>query len=241
MWISVSAVVIVAVVFLAGPFTFLPSLVGSLVAQNIQEDLGLAETPTVELRNDEAPLEMLVGQFTGGEVSMRDAEFGGVRTDSVDVDLDPFDVGIRESIRSRSLEAEDLSGDLRIEVSEEEVSRLADSRASVPIDDVELTGGEMVVETNVPILGNAVPVAVRGGVGFENEELSFLPGSIAIAGARLPEEATVDILEDLEVSFELEGFPSGAEILDARVAEGAVVLTGRMEGLPSGSSGSGGG
>lgn len=241
MWISVSAVVVVAVVFLAAPFTFFPSLVGSLVARNIQEDLGLAETPTVELRNDEAPLEMLVGQFTGGEVSIRDAEFGGVRTDSVDVELDPFDVSMRESIQSRSLEAEDLSGDLRIEVSEEEVSRLASSRATVPIESVELSDGEMVVNTSVPILGNAVPVAVRGGVGFESEELSFLPGSLAVAGATLPEEATADILEDLEVSFELEGFPSGIEIEDARVGEGAVVLTGRTTGLPSGSSPSGGG
>ncbi len=233
MWTVVSAVVVVATVFVIGPFTFFPSLVGSLVARNIQEELGLAETPTVELVNDEAPLEMLAGQFTGGEVSIRDAEFGGIRTDLVDVELDPFDVGMRESIRSRSLEAEDLSGDLRIEVSEEEVSRLADSQATVPIEGVELSNGEMVVNTNVPILGSAIPVAVRGGVGFENEELSFLPGSIAVAGATLPEEATVDILEDLEVSFPIEGFPSGADIQEASIEDGSVVLTGRMEGLPS--------
>jgi hypothetical protein len=233
MWTGVFAAAIVVAVFLVGPFTFFPSLVGNLVAENIQEDLGLAETPEVELRNDEAPLNMLVGQFTGGEVSIRDAVFGGVRTEAVDVELDPFDVSMRESIRNRALEAGDLSGDLRIEVPEGEVSRLASSRASVPVEGVELAEGEMIVNTSVRIVGNEIPVAVRGGVGFEDDELSFLPGSIAIAGATLPEEATTDILEDLEVSFELEGLPNGAEINDARAENGAVVLTGRIEGLPS--------
>lgn len=233
MWIAVSAVAVAAALLLVGPFTFLPSLVGNHVARNIQEELGLAEAPTVELENDE-PLEMLVGQFSGGEIEMRDAEFGGVRTDAVVVDLDPFDVSVRESIRNRALEADDLRGDLRVEVSEAEVSRLARSQAPVPIDGLDLSDGEMVVDTNVNLLGAEVPVSVRGGVGYEGRELSFLPGSIAIAGADLPPEATVELLERLEVSFELEGFPTGTQIRDARAAEDKIVLTGRMEGLSSG-------
>ncbi|MBA2376280.1 MAG: DUF2993 domain-containing protein [Rubrobacter sp.] len=231
MWTAFVSVAVVAAVFVVGPFTFLPSVVGGLVAQNIQADFGLAEAPEVELRNDDAPLEMLLGEFTGGEVSMRGAEFGGVRTESVDVDLDPFDVDMRESITSRSLRSEDLRGDLRIEISEEEVARLAESRADVPVSGVDLSGEEMVVDTSVSLLGNAIPVSVRGGVGFEGGGISFLPGSIAIAGASLPEETTADILEELEVSFELEGLPSGTEIQEAGVEEGAVVLTGRTIGL----------
>ncbi|MBA2694056.1 MAG: DUF2993 domain-containing protein [Rubrobacter sp.] len=234
MWSAFAAVAVVAVVFVVGPFTFLPSLVGGLVAQNIQSDLGLAKTPDVELRNDEAPLEMLLGEFTGGEISIRDAEFGGVRTDSVDVELDPFDVSMRESIRNRALEGDELRGDLRIEISGGEVARLADSRAAVPVSGVDLSGEEMVVETSVALLGATVPVSVRGGIGFEGEEISFLPGSIAVAGTDLPEAATVDILEELEVSFPLEGLPSGTEIQDAGVEDGAVVLTGRVEGLSGG-------
>ncbi|MGH3089511.1 MAG: LmeA family phospholipid-binding protein, partial [Rubrobacteraceae bacterium] len=188
-------------------------------------------TPTVELVNDEAPLEMLLGRFTGGTVSMSDAVFGGVRTDSVVMDLDPFDVDARESIASRSLQSEDLRGDLRVEVSEEEVSRLAESRAGVPFEGVELSEGEMLVNTSVAVLGNEVPLTVRGGVGLEGRELSFLPGSIAIAGADLPQEAVREILGDLEVTFELEGFPRGADIQEARIEEGVIVLTGRMERL----------
>lgn len=233
MWAAVSAVVVVAVLFAIGPFTYFPSLIGNLVAQNIQQELGLAETPEVELRNDEAPLEMFLGEFTAGEISMSDAEFGGVRTDSVVVELDSFDVDMSDSITSRSLQSEDLRGDLRIEVSEEEVARLADSRAVIPVEGVELADEEMVVDTSVSLFGNPVPVSVRGGVGFEGGEISFLPGSIAIAGADLPQEATVDLLEDLEVSFELEGLPAGAEVRDAAIEEGFVVLSGRMEGLPS--------
>jgi hypothetical protein len=235
MWAAVSAVVVVAVLFVIGPFTYFPSLVGNLVAQNIQRDLGLAETPEVELRNDEAPLGMLFGEFTGGEISMNDAEFGGVRTDSVLVELDAFDVDMRDSLASRSLQSEDLRGDLRIEVSEEEVERLADSRTSIPVEGVELANEEMIVETSVSLFGNSVPVAVRGGVGYEGREISFLPGSVAIAGTDLPEEATVDLLADLEVSFELEGLPQGTEVRQAAVEDGHVVLSGRMEGLPSSS------
>lgn len=231
MWTGIVTVVLGAVFLLLGPFTFLPSLIGSMVAGNIQENLGLAERPSVVLENEEAPLEMLLGEFTGGEVTLRDAEFGGVRTEEVVVDLDPFDVSVRESVGNGALVGDELRGDLRVEVSEEEVARLVESEAGLPVDGVDLSENEMRVDTNVALLGSEVPVTVRGGVGMEGEEIMFLPGSIAIAGTDLPQEAAAELLGELEVSFETGDFPGGAEIHDAGISEGRVVLTGRMEDL----------
>lgn len=222
------AVLSVVALLLVGPYTFLPSLVGNMIANDVQENLGLAETPEVELEND-APLDILVGEFSGGEVSMQNAVFGGIRTDSVVFDLDPFDVDVRSSVISRTLQSEDLRGDLRIEVSEAEVSRLVQARAAIPVDGVELSEDEMLVNTTVSLLGNNVPVSVRGGVELEGRELFFRPGGVAIAGTELPQEVSEDLLGELDVSFEIEGFPNGTEIQTARLAEDAVILTGRME------------
>lgn len=233
MWSAIGATLLVAALTLIGPYTFLPSLVGEIVARNVQENLGLARTPTVELKNEE-PLAMLAGEFSGGRISIRDATFGGVRTDLVTIELDPFDVDLRKSIIARSLVSDDLQGDLRIEISEAEVSRLVESRVDFPVEGVELSEDEMLVNANISLLGGEVPVEVRGGVEIEERELSFLPDGIAVAGTDLPEDTAGELLSDLELSFEIEGFPKGTEIQDARVVENKIVFVGRLEGLPSG-------
>ena len=121
---SVIAAVLVpvVVVLLIGPYTFLPSLVEYAVARDVQARLGVEKQPEVKLRSDPA-LEMLRGEFSGGRIALRNAELGGVRAQKTSIELDPFDVDVWATMKNgRVVDREPLSGDLSIEVSEDEVA-----------------------------------------------------------------------------------------------------------------------
>jgi hypothetical protein len=77
----------------------LPSLLEGLVARNLQDGLGLAEAPEVNLVSDPAP-SVLWGRFEEGEITLTNPEFGGVRPDEVMIDLEPFDIDVRGSVAS---------------------------------------------------------------------------------------------------------------------------------------------
>ncbi len=73
---------------------------------------------------------MLLGRFEEGRVTITIPELGGVRPDKATVDLGPFDLDVLRSLASRCIRGEGpLSGALRVELSEEEVARLASSGA----------------------------------------------------------------------------------------------------------------
>ncbi len=140
---SVIAAVLVpvVVVLLIGPYTFLPSLVEYAVARDVQARLGVEKQPEVKLRSDPA-LEMLRGEFSGGRITLRNAELGGVRAQKTSIELDPFDVDVWATMKNgRVVDREPLSGDLSIEVSEEEVARLTQNGSDVPVEGVEVDGG----------------------------------------------------------------------------------------------------
>ena len=109
-------------VLLVSSCVLLPLLLEKLVAQGLQSGLGLADEPHVEIRGD-LPLGTLAGEFEEGQVTFANPELpGDVRPDEVTVDLDPFDLDVLGSVASGRLRVEEpVSGELRIELSEEEI------------------------------------------------------------------------------------------------------------------------
>ena len=95
----------VAAVLLIGPYTFLPSLLEYAVAHEVQSRLGLERSPKVELESDPPP-QMLSGSFSAGEIVLKDAGLGGVRTEWAVIDLHPFDVDVLESLSKGSIVAQ---------------------------------------------------------------------------------------------------------------------------------------
>ena len=67
---SVIAAVLVPVVviFLVGPYTFLPSLIEYAVATDVQNRLGIEKQPEVKLKSDPS-LYMLRGEFSDGRIA----------------------------------------------------------------------------------------------------------------------------------------------------------------------------
>jgi len=226
--------VVAAAVLLALPYFVLPLVLDNLVASDVQDRLGLAGRPGVELESD-PQWEMLLGEFSGGSVSIGEADLGGVRAEGVSVDLDPFDVDVGESLRGRAAVTEEpVSGRVRMRVSEDEVSRLARQNAEVPVNGVELGRDGATVESEASLLGVTFPVTVDGGVGVDGSALVFRPDTVRAAGMTVPDDLADSLLAGTAFRYPVEGLPYGAEVTEAEAVEGAVVLTGRVSGVDLG-------
>ena len=229
-----SLVLVTAVVVLVGTYAFLPSFIEGVAARGVQDRLGLQETPEVRLEGD--PLPMLVGRFSGGEISLGDADLGGVRAEQVVVDLDPFDLDVVRSLTAGAPVAEEpLSGTLRATLPEEEVLRVVRAGADVPVRDLRLEDGRMVVDSEATFLGLTVPVSVQGDLHLRGESLVFEPVRVAALGSDVPEEIAQGALEGTDLSFPLQGLPDGAEIEGVEVEENRLVLDGVIDRIPLGS------
>jgi DUF2993 family protein len=226
--------VVVVALALVLPYFLLPPVLENLVARNVQDRLGLAERPAVELDSD-PQWEMLLGEFSGGKVSVGQTDLGGVQAAGVSMDLDPFSVDVRESVQSRTAVAQrPVSGQVRLKVSEDEVSRLAGQNAEVPVNGVELRRDGVTVESEATVLGVAVPVAVEGGVGVEGNALVFEPGTVRAAGMTVPADLADSLSAGTAFRYPVERLPYGGRLTGAETVEGAVVLTGRVSGVELG-------
>jgi hypothetical protein len=225
LWLAPLALLLAAAIGLViGTYTFLPPLVEGMVARNIQDGLGLEARPRADLRGDPPP-EMLAGRFSGGRISLGAADLGGVRAERVTLDLDPFDLNLPASILSGTIESEEpLSGTLRTEVPEEEVSRL--TKADVPVRDIELEEGRALVRSEVQVLGFDVPVSVQGNLALRDGELIFVPRRVS---APVPQELAEQLLAGADFAYPLGGLPYGVEITGVEVTEGRLVLSGEIE------------
>jgi LmeA-like phospholipid-binding len=222
---------VAAVMVLIGTYAFLPSFIECVAARGVQDRLGLEETPEVRLEGD--PLPMLAGRFSGGEISLGDADLGGVRAEQVVVDLDPFDLDVVRSVTSRAPVAEEpLSGTLRATLPEAEVLRVVRAGADVPLRDLRLESGRMIVDSEATFLGLTVPVSVQGDLLLRGESLVFEPQRVAALGSDVPEEIAQGALEGTDLSFPLAGLPEGAEIEGVEVEENRLVLDGVIERIP---------
>ncbi|MBA2346035.1 MAG: DUF2993 domain-containing protein [Rubrobacter sp.] len=225
------------VVALIGAYTFLPPILESAVARDVQDELNLDQAPEVRLESDPQTA-ILVGTFSGGRVSLRDVNLGDVRAERAIVDLDPFDVDVSESVfRGEAVGDGPLSGRLRVTISEAEISRLAGDAARTPIAGVQLENGRMRVRSTITVFGIEVPISVSGKLSLRDGKLVFVPDSLEAAGVPVPDEMSNQLLSDAAFTYPLQGLPDGTRITGARVEENSLVLTGEIRGLRLGGSG----
>ncbi len=226
---------LVGVVLVVGTYTFLPPLLEGYVARNVQDRMGLAETPEVDLTSDPAPL-MLLGRFSDGRVVLPSASAGNVSPDEATIDLDPFDVDVRESVSSGGLQTQaPVTGDLRLELSEAEVNRIASSQVTTfPITGVDLRKGSVLVNSEVYVLGVPLPVGVEGGVEVQDNALVFLPSGVEAFGATVPEGVAAELLGGTSFVYPLGEQFGGSVVTGVALREDWVVLTGELGALPVG-------
>ena len=236
---AIPLLTLVAVLLLAAVATVaygaLPSFLESSAARTIQDELALESPPRVELERG-PPSEVLTGRFPDGRVTMQGVRFGGVWAEEVVVDLAPMDLDLGGSVVAGDVQSDDpLSGTFRGMLSDDEVLRIV--RAEMPVRDLELEKGGVVVRTEASVLGLTVPVSVRGDLGLRGERLVFEPQRAAVLGTDVPPEITEQALAGAELSYPLQGLPYGAELSGLRVAENRLVLSGEMRSIELGDSG----
>lgn len=233
--VPVIAVALVAAVLLIGAYTFLPPLVEGAVARNLQSNLGLSETPQVELSSDPA-YEMLLGKFDSGEVVLEEPGFAGVRPERVRMDLDGFELDLERSLREGTFVPRGaLSGDIRVVLSEGELERIASTGVrEFPVREIGISGGSLSVGSSTRVLGVDVPIAVRGAVDVEGGEILYEPEQASAFGTALPQDITDRILSGTEFGYPVEDLPFDGEITGIETNEGTLALEGSVNDLPIG-------
>jgi hypothetical protein len=229
-----AALVPVVVIFLIGPYTFLPSLIEYAVATDVQNQLGIEKQPQVRLKSD-PPLAMLEGEFTGGRIAMRNVDLGGVRAERASIDLDPFDIDVWDTMKNgRVVDRQPLSGALEIEVSEDEIARLAQKNSEMPVKSVKVERGGVIIGSEASALGNRFPVSVEGDLAVNGGDLVFEPGSLEAAGVPVPDELADQLLAGANFEYSLDRLPYQTNITDVKTEEGKIVLDGRVPSIPLG-------
>lgn len=232
--VLVAVLLPVVAVLVIGPYTFLPSILEYAVARDVQSRLGLEKAPEVNLESD-PPLRMLSGEFSGGNIMLKDAGLGGVRTESAVIDLDPFDVDVLKSLSKGSIVArKPLSGGLRVEVPEAEVLRLVKASADVPVKGVTVTAAGMEVRSEAALFGTSFPVSATGDLWLSGESFVFEPQDLEAAGMAVPQGLANAMLEGSRFDYPLKGLPYDSRINGVDTAEGRLVLTGRVPRIPLG-------
>ena len=203
------------------------------MARELEGRLGLDAVPEVDLRG--GPAGMLAGEFGGGRVSLSGYDLAGVRAKEVEVELSPFDVDVLGSVTGGGVRFEQPpSGMLRVELSEDEVGRIAASQVTdFPIMGVNLEEGRAVARTEANVFGRILPVSVEGGVGAQDNALVFEPRGVEAAGITVPGDLAQGLLRATSFVHPVEGLPPGVQITGARAESDRLVLTGRVGGCCS--------
>jgi hypothetical protein len=233
---SVVAAVLVPVllVFLIGPYTFLPTLLEYAVARDVKARLGIEKQPDVELRSD-PPLRMLAGEFSGGRVVMKNTDLGNVTATRARIDLDPFDIDVWATMREgRVVAREPLSGDIRVAVPESEVSRLAKAGSEVPIEGLDVQEGGVIARSEVSVLGRRFPASIEGKPALRDGELIFEPRGLTAAGVRVPDELADRLLAGTSFEYPLDRLPYQTTITSVEAHQGRIILSGRVPSVPLG-------
>jgi LmeA-like phospholipid-binding len=233
---SVIAAVLVpfVVIFLVGPYTFLPSLLEYAVARDVKSRLGAEEQPDVELKSD-PPLRMLAGEFSGGRIVMKNTELGNVTAKKTRIDLEPFDVNVWATMREgRVVDREPLSGDLRVEVTEAEVSRLVEAGSEIPIMGVDVQDDGVLVRTEVSALGTRFPVSVEGAPILRDGRLVFEPQGLTAAGIQVPDDLAAKLLAGTSFEYPLDRLPYQTRMTGVGAEDGRIILSGKVPSIPLG-------
>jgi hypothetical protein len=224
----------VLVVFLIGPYTFLPSLLEYAVAQDVKARLGVEKQPYVKLKSD-PPLRMLAGEFSGGRIVMENTDVGNVTATRTRIDLDPFDIDVWATIRKgHVVDRDPLSGDVRVDVPEREVSRLAKAGSEIPIQDVDVQEDGVIVRSEISVLGTRFPASIEGDPGLRDGELIFEPQVLTAAGVQVPDELADRLLAGTSFEYPLDRLPYQTTINGVEAEEGQIILSGRVPSIPLG-------
>ena len=224
----------VLVVFLIGPYTFLPSLLEYAVARDVKARLGVEKQPDVELKSD-PPLRMLAGEFSGGRIVMKNTDLGNVTATRARIDLDPFDIDVWATMRKgQVVDRDPLSGDVRVDVPEWEVSRLAKAGSEIPIQDVDVQKDGVVVGSEVSVLGRRFPASIEGEPGLRDGELIFQPQGLTAAGVQVPDELADRLLAGTSFEYPLDRLPYQTTITGVEAEEGRIILSGSVPSIPLG-------
>ena len=224
-----AVVFLVGAVLLIGSYTFLPSLVASLVARDIKERTGIEGEPEVSLESDPPP-GMLLGRFESGTVTVPGPDLGDVRPDEVTIDLDSFDLNVFQSIINGRFTADGpLSGSLRVELSEAEVARVAAERIEdIPINGIAFTEDRMRVRSGTQVLGVDVPLSVRGPLLVDDGGVVFDPQNVAAFGVRVPQRITDRLLANADFEYPVKDLPFDGEITDIEIQDGRLLVFGEV-------------
>ena len=216
-----------------GSYTFLPAFVEGKLAREVKDGLGLDKTPEVSLSSDPAP-NILAGKFESGRVVLEGVDLEGIRADRVAIDLEPFDLNVLRSLTGGTLEpGGPLSGNVRMELSEKEVVRLANAGRQGPrVKSVRLEPGRMTVGVETTFMGIAVPVSVVGGLDLKGGALVFKPRDISAFGVPLPKDLSDQLVSQAGFEYPLADLPYDMEISDVRPEKGKVVVEGRIGRIP---------
>jgi hypothetical protein len=224
----------VLLVILIGPYTFLPTLLEYAVARDVKARLGIEKQPDVELKSD-PPLRMLAGEFSGGRVVMKNTDLGNVTATRAQIDLDPFDIDVWATMRKgRVVAREPLSGDIRVDVPESEVSRLAKAGSEVPIQDLDVHEDRVIARSEVSVLGKRFPASIEGEPALRDGELIFEPQGLMAAGVRVPDELADRLLAGTSFEYPLDRLPYQTTITRVEAEEGRIILSGRVPSVPLG-------
>lgn len=219
---------LVLVLIVLAPYTFLPPLLGSVLARTLQNQLGLEDMPEVELESAPAPM-MYAGSLSKALVSAEGVELRGIKVQKVIMDLDPFNVNLVESATSGALSTKQpLSGKLSVELSEENTSRLAQLVSAVPVQDVELEEDQVVLNMS---LGFGSPTTVRGRLFLQNGSLIFESQQIEGAPAFAPTE---QLLALTSFEYPVSGLMYGARVSGVDVRKDRLILSGEIQKIPLG-------
>src|SRR5215217_2329141 len=233
---SVLAAVLVpvVVVFLIGPYTFLPSLLEYAVARDVKARLGVEKQPDVKLKSD-PPLRMLAGEFSDGRIVMKNTDLGDVTAKRARIDLEPFDINVWATVREgHVVDREPLSGSLQVEVPEAEVSRLARAGSEIPVTGVDVQEGGVVVRSEVSLLGTRFPVSIEGEPGLRDGKLIFEPQGLTAAGVQVPDDLADQVLAGTSFEYPLDRLPYQTTITGVEAEDGRIILSGRVPSIPLG-------
>ena len=219
------ALLVVLLVVLA-PYTVLPALLELVVARAFQSQLGLEQTPEVEVESSPAPV-MYAGSFSKALVSAEGVGVRNVKIKKVVMELDPFNLNILESVSSGKVSTEKpLSGKLDVELSEDNVSRLAQVGAGVPVQEVELEDGQVVLSMATSF---GAPVTVGGRLLLQDGMLVFEPQQVEQAP---PLVSPDQVLALTGFAYPANMLPYGAKITGVEVGKDSLTLSGEIQNIP---------
>jgi hypothetical protein len=226
---------LVLVLIVLAPFTILPALLASAVGGILKDQLGLRETPEVEIESSPASV-TYAGNFSKALVSIEEIAFGGVETKKVVMELDPVDVNLVESVTSGVLStAQPPSGTLHVELSEESALRLAQAGSGVPVSDIEFEEGQVVLSL---ALGFGSPTSVRGRLFLRDELLIFEPQQVEEAPELVTAEQVLAVTgfayPASGLPFASSGLPFGVEVSGVKVRKDSLTLSGEIQNIPVG-------